>query len=874
MPEHQQTQQSTESKTTFQKQATPLSHTPASNPFSIIQRAKINPKSLTYADIMQLQRTIGNRAVGMLLTGIGNTSTVQQAPVQRQEIPEEEETCPSCMQRQEIPEEEEPLQGKMAETVQRQEIPEEEEPLQGKMIEPIQRQEIPEEEEPLQGKFENNPDQMACPSCSVAPIVQKQEIPEEEPLQGKMMGTIQRQEISEEEEPLQPNIIETVQQQETPKEEYLQTKKENNMGLPDNLKAGIENLSGVSMDNVKVHYNSDKPSQLQALAYAQGTDIHISPGQEQHLPHEAWHVVQQTQGSVKPTMQMKDGVLVNDNKVLEREADVMGAKALQKHSVNKSAFEFPVHQRKLDTLAGSASTGKVHLRSILQRKDSTSQDVVQLTTVVNVKRTQKLIQDCPGGKLAGTTFEWNSKFDVDIVDGKVMVTIRIKSSIPAELFQEVWVPQVARQWSNRFMLMIGTETYPIVVRLLKVDKDAHYTVTAVDSGRALGSGSRGYFGTSHMTEWGVHDVTHVGHEVGHMLGNPDEYGEVETGGHKRNYLTNPSNTIMGVLTMGALPGNPVENHYYLIKWAAEQELKKLGRLPSPEESKVVPYVEGRLSVSPIMPGMKGFHPDPSSLRKTSSAPVSPEHEELQPEFLRVRSHLKPVSADQDSAPPKSEPPIKHTASTSTPPSQQLEKSKVSSSTLKFIQAVDQMERLVGHTEFDEHRSTVETLYSSIPTKYQDYEEVKAATQKARQLLKDHIELIRNRVIKFIQAVDQMERLVGHTEFDEHRSIVETLYSSILTKYQDHEEVKAATQKARQLLKDHIELIRNRVIKFTQAVDQMERLVGHTEFDEHRSIVETLYSSIPTKYQDHEEVKAATQKARQLLKDHKSSVNAL
>ena len=59
------------------------------------------------------------------------------------------------------------------------------------------------------------------------------------------------------------------------------------------------------MDDVKVHYNSDKSAQLQAHAYAQGSDIHIGPEQEKHLPHEAWHVVQQKQGQVKPTMQMK-----------------------------------------------------------------------------------------------------------------------------------------------------------------------------------------------------------------------------------------------------------------------------------------------------------------------------------------------------------------------------------------------------------------------------------------------------------------------------------------------------------------------------------------------------------------------------------------
>jgi hypothetical protein len=38
--------------------------------------------------------------------------------------------------------------------------------------------------------------------------------------------------------------------------------KPNTTGLPDNLKSGIESLSGMSMDSVKVHYNSDKPVQL------------------------------------------------------------------------------------------------------------------------------------------------------------------------------------------------------------------------------------------------------------------------------------------------------------------------------------------------------------------------------------------------------------------------------------------------------------------------------------------------------------------------------------------------------------------------------------------------------------------------------------
>lgn len=98
-------------------------------------------------------------------------------------------------------------------------------------------------------------------------------------------------------------------------------------GLPAALKSGVEQLSGVAMDDVNVHYNSNKPKLLQAHAYAQGTDIHLASGQEKHLPHEAWHVVQQKQGRVKPTKQLKANLNINDSAHLEKEADIMGQKA-------------------------------------------------------------------------------------------------------------------------------------------------------------------------------------------------------------------------------------------------------------------------------------------------------------------------------------------------------------------------------------------------------------------------------------------------------------------------------------------------------------------------------------------------------------------
>lgn len=98
--------------------------------------------------------------------------------------------------------------------------------------------------------------------------------------------------------------------------------------LPDALRDSMRAMSGVDLSGVRVHYRSARPAQLQAHAYAQGSEIHLAAGQEHHLAHEAWHLVQQRQGRVKPTGQL-GAVAINDSPALEREADVMGARAAQ-----------------------------------------------------------------------------------------------------------------------------------------------------------------------------------------------------------------------------------------------------------------------------------------------------------------------------------------------------------------------------------------------------------------------------------------------------------------------------------------------------------------------------------------------------------------
>lgn len=168
----------------------------------------------------------------------------------------------------------------------------------------------------------------------------------------------------------------------------------NNTGMPDNLKSGIESLSGFSMDDVRVHYNSSKPATVQALAYTQGTDIHVAPGQEKCLPHEAWHVAQQMAGRVSPTTNI-NGMPVNDNAALEHEADVMGEKAVQCKGGKDSILQLkvnlnPVFQLavELSTIGAFGSHKKINLASFVDL-DALYQEVLKNDTkeIINGKIT-------------------------------------------------------------------------------------------------------------------------------------------------------------------------------------------------------------------------------------------------------------------------------------------------------------------------------------------------------------------------------------------------------------------------------------------------------------------------------------------------------
>ena len=90
----------------------------------------------------------------------------------------------------------------------------------------------------------------------------------------------------------------------------------NTQPVPEDLKHGAEQLGGMDLSDVQVHYNSDRPRRHDAMAFAQGNQIHLGKGQEDYLPHELWHVVQHKQGRAG-----------GNEHSLEQEANVMGRKA-------------------------------------------------------------------------------------------------------------------------------------------------------------------------------------------------------------------------------------------------------------------------------------------------------------------------------------------------------------------------------------------------------------------------------------------------------------------------------------------------------------------------------------------------------------------
>ena len=103
-------------------------------------------------------------------------------------------------------------------------------------------------------------------------------------------------------------------QEDNPKPTSSQT------GLPWALRDKLETLSGFDLSAVRVHYQSQKPAQLNAYSYSTGNEIYVGPGREKDIPQEAWHYVQKLQKRVPKETEVK-GQAVNADPALEKEAE-------------------------------------------------------------------------------------------------------------------------------------------------------------------------------------------------------------------------------------------------------------------------------------------------------------------------------------------------------------------------------------------------------------------------------------------------------------------------------------------------------------------------------------------------------------------------
>lgn len=137
----------------------------------------------------------------------------------------------------------------------------------------------------------------------------------------------------------------------------LKASQSSSNGMPEDVRGKMESAFQTDFSNVNVHQNSQSATDVGALAYAQGNDVHFAPGQfkpnttagQELIGHELAHVVQQREGRVQPTTQTK-GLAVNDNPSLENEADQFGKKAA-------SGMQVPVQKKNAINPATSVLQG-------------------------------------------------------------------------------------------------------------------------------------------------------------------------------------------------------------------------------------------------------------------------------------------------------------------------------------------------------------------------------------------------------------------------------------------------------------------------------------------------------------------------------------
>lgn len=170
----------------------------------------------------------------------------------------------------------------------------------------------------------------------------------------------------------------------------------------------MECLSGYALSDVRVYRESPWPARIGARAFVLGSDIHLSPGAEDALAHELWHVVQQKQGRVRANRILDfgeprlGGVGLNDDEALEREADAKarlvrslvrdGVPIPEREALWEVTIRRPVVQRAITITRGAitgqqvtvnAAGARTRLSAMYQMTAGNTHDLAQVTTDID-----------------------------------------------------------------------------------------------------------------------------------------------------------------------------------------------------------------------------------------------------------------------------------------------------------------------------------------------------------------------------------------------------------------------------------------------------------------------------------------------------------
>jgi serralysin len=160
---------------------------------------------------------------------------------------------------------------------------------------------------------------------------------------------------------------------------------------------------------------------------------------------------------------------------------------------------------------------------------------------------------------ADGAFAWDVRYDLTFLTGTVVIDldVRLTGFDPGAAIRNIWETGTERIWNNKVFFDDGTTLIPVELRFDFVASGQHQSVE-VHAGSG-GADMANWYQTP--AGWGpdYHDEI-AAHEVGHMLGNFDEYaGGATYAGFTR------TNSLMSDLTVAEM-----EDYFWTVEWFTEQ----------------------------------------------------------------------------------------------------------------------------------------------------------------------------------------------------------------------------------------------------------------------------------------------------------------